>query len=239
MSQDGSFSDLDAIEKDALAAVEAAGDAEALDQVRIQVLGKKGSLKQILRNLGGLTPEERPLFGARANVVKEKVQAALDEAKSRLGSPAKQGVGNSSATEDLTLPGLMPQRGSRHPVRLVMARMSRIFASLGFEVADGPEVEDEWHNFNALNIPADHPGRIIIEKLMNAAFFIIAFKKVLCFYFNFIANIFCCRLIDFTCCFLIDKNLKEMFFSFPLFCRMCHFVENLLFSLEKPILNNT
>ena len=68
MSQDGSFSDLDAIEKDALAAVEAAGDAEALDQVRIQVLGKKGSLKQILRNLGGLTPEERPLFGARANV---------------------------------------------------------------------------------------------------------------------------------------------------------------------------
>ena len=87
--------------------------------------GKKGLLKQILRNLGGLTPEERPLFGARANVVKEKV-AALDEAKSRLGSPAKQGAANSSATEDLTLPGLMPERGSRHPVRLVMARMSRI-----------------------------------------------------------------------------------------------------------------
>ena len=103
MSQDGSFSDLDAIEKEALAAVEAAGDAEALDQVRIQVLGKKGSLKQILRNLGGLTPEERPLFGARANVVKEKVQATLDEAKSRLGSPAKQGAANSSATEDLSL----------------------------------------------------------------------------------------------------------------------------------------
>ena len=159
MSQDGSFSDLDAIEKEALAAVEAAASAEALDQVRIQVLGKKGSLKQILRNLGGLTPEERPLFGARANVVKEKVQAALDEAKSRLGSPAKQGAANSSATEDLTLPGLMPERGSRHPVRLVMARMSRIFASLGFEVADGPEVEDEWHNFTGLNIPADHIAR--------------------------------------------------------------------------------
>ncbi|OUU26158.1 MAG: phenylalanine--tRNA ligase subunit alpha [Planctomycetia bacterium TMED53] len=157
MNQNGSFSDLDAIENEALAAIEAAADAAALDHVRIQVLGKKGSLKQILRNLGGLTAEERPLFGARANVVKEKVQAALEEARGRLGSAPSSSAKNPGA--DLTLPGKMPERGSRHPVRLVSARMIKIFASLGFEVADGPEVEDEWHNFTGLNIPADHIAR--------------------------------------------------------------------------------
>ncbi len=158
MSQNGSFSDLDAIEIDALAAIEAAGDAAALDQVRIQVLGKKGSLKQILRNLGGLTPDERPLFGARANVVKDKVQQALETAREKLGSPKGANV-SADTGADLTLPGLQPEVGSRHPVSLVSARMIRIFASLGFEVADGPEVEDEWHNFTGLNIPADHIAR--------------------------------------------------------------------------------
>ena len=163
MSENGSFSDLEAIEKQALTDIESSGDAATLDAVRVQVLGKKGSLKQILRNLGGLTPEQRPLFGARANEVKEKVQAALESARDRFGAPA-QNEKSGDPGADLTLPGNMPERGSRHPVRLVSARMIKIFASLGFEVADGPEVEDEWHNFTGLNIPADHIARYPSEK---------------------------------------------------------------------------
>lgn len=157
---EGSSKDLDALELEALQAIETAGDASVLEEVRVSVLGKKGSLKGVLRNLGNLPAEERPAFGARANVVKEKVEAALAEAKEKLGAGPASGKKKAKASgADVTLPGRHISRGSRHPVQQVSSRMIKIFGNLGFQVADGPEVEDEWHNFTGLNIPADHIAR--------------------------------------------------------------------------------
>ncbi|MEC9475906.1 MAG: phenylalanine--tRNA ligase subunit alpha [Planctomycetota bacterium] len=158
---EGSSRDLDSLELDALKAIESATDASTLEQVRVGVLGKKGSLKGILRNLGTLPVEERPAFGARANVVKQKVEAALTDARERLGVDSSAGSNKKTAVAgaDVTLPGRQVLRGSRHPVQQVSARMIKIFGNLGFQVADGPEVEDEWHNFTGLNIPADHIAR--------------------------------------------------------------------------------
>jgi phenylalanyl-tRNA synthetase alpha chain len=156
----GSSKDLETLEIEALKAIESATDAPALEAVRIGVLGKKGSLKDVLRTLGSLPVEERPAFGARANVVKEKVEAALSEAKVRLSvASPKSSNKKRRLSADVTLPGTEVPRGSRHPVQLVSSRMIRIFGNLGFEVADGPEVEDEWHNFTGLNIPVDHIAR--------------------------------------------------------------------------------
>lgn len=157
---EGSQVDLDTIESEALQAIESASDASGLELVRVGVLGKKGSLKQILRSLGKLPVDERASFGARANVVKETVEAALAAARERLGGPPSASTtARGVAQTDVTLPGRLPQRGSRHPVQLVASRMIKIFGNLGFQVADGPEVEDEWHNFTGLNIPVDHIAR--------------------------------------------------------------------------------
>ncbi len=152
--------DLDTIEAAALQAIESASDASSLESVRVGVLGKKGTLKQVLRSLGTLPPEQRASFGARVNRVKERVETALGAAKDRLGSPqSKPKATAAGSASDVTLPGQMPLRGSRHPVHQVASRMIRIFGNLGFQVADGPEVEDEWHNFTGLNIPVDHIAR--------------------------------------------------------------------------------
>ena len=157
---EGSQVDLETVESEALKAIESASDASGLELVRVGVLGKKGSLKQILRSLGQLPPEERASFGARANVVKDTVEAALAAARERLGGPsAASATSRGIAQTDVTLPGRIPHRGSRHPVQLVASRMINIFGNLGFQVADGPEVEDEWHNFTGLNIPVDHIAR--------------------------------------------------------------------------------
>jgi len=157
---EGSQVDLETIQSEALQAIESASDASGLELVRVGVLGKKGSLKQILRSLGQLPPEQRASFGARANVVKDTVEAALAAARERLGGPsAASATSRGIAQTDVTLPGRTPHRGSRHPVQLVASRMINIFGNLGFQVADGPEVEDEWHNFTGLNIPVDHIAR--------------------------------------------------------------------------------
>ncbi len=151
--------DLDAIEAEALQALQSAADLADLESVRVGVLGKKGSLKQVLRSLGSMPAEERAPFGARANVVKEKVEQALADARTRLGDGDKPSRPAGKRATDVTLPGKKLHRGSRHPVQQVATRMIRIFANLGFQVEDGPEVEDEWHNFTGLNIPADHIAR--------------------------------------------------------------------------------
>ncbi len=151
--------DLDAIEAEALQALQSAADLADLESVRVGVLGKKGSLKQVLRSLGSMPAEERAPFGARANIVKEKVEQALADARTRLGGGDKPTRPAAKRGTDVTLPGKKLHRGSRHPVQQVATRMIRIFANLGFQVEDGPEVEDEWHNFTGLNIPADHIAR--------------------------------------------------------------------------------
>jgi phenylalanyl-tRNA synthetase alpha chain len=142
----------------ALAAVAAAADVPALEQVRVQYLGKKGEISALLKNLGGLSAEERPRAGALINEARDRVQDALEARRDLL---LKAALAQKLATEavDITLPGRNGTVGGLHPVTRTIERISRYFGSAGFVVAEGPEVEDDWHNFEALNIPATHPAR--------------------------------------------------------------------------------
>lgn len=150
--------DLDTLTSEALAAVEAAASLSELDQVRVKYLGKKGELSQLLKGLGRLSAEERPAAGARINEAKERVQAALDARREVLEQAALE---EQLAGEriDVTLPGRGEPPGSLHPVTRTLRRIEDFFGGLGYEVAEGPEVETDYYNFEALNIPAHHPAR--------------------------------------------------------------------------------
>jgi phenylalanyl-tRNA synthetase alpha chain len=142
----------------ALAEVAGAGDARALDDVRVRYLGKKGEISALLKSLGGLSADERPKAGALINEAKQRVQAAIDERRQTLEEAAlNQQL--SAETLDVTLPGRGEQPGALHPVTRMRRRMEDFFLRLGFDIAEGPEVEDDFHNFEALNIPAHHPAR--------------------------------------------------------------------------------
>ncbi|ODC03598.1 phenylalanine--tRNA ligase subunit alpha [Terasakiispira papahanaumokuakeensis] len=142
----------------ALVAIQQAKDASALDQIRVQYLGKKGELTQLLKGLGKLSPEERPQAGEAINQAKGKVQDALNTRKAALAEAA---LNAQLANErlDVTLPGRQQPIGGLHPVTRTIERIEEFFASIGFSVAEGPEIEDDYHNFEALNIPAHHPAR--------------------------------------------------------------------------------
>ena len=138
--------------------VAAAGDLAALETVRVAALGKAGSVTALLKTLGPMTPEQRQVEGPRINALREAVTAAIAEKKAALESAE---LDRRLATErvDLSLPAREAPRGSIHPVSQVMDELAEIFADLGFAVAEGPEIEDQWHNFTALNMPEFHPAR--------------------------------------------------------------------------------
>ncbi len=150
--------DLDSLLGAASQAVSDAADLSALDAVRVNYLGKKGQITEQLKNLGSLSPEERPAAGQAINQVKLKIQELLEARKTELSN---QQIAEKLASEtvDVTLPGRGVDPGGLHPVTLTMQRMENMFSRLGFDVATGPEVEDDFHNFEALNIPAHHPAR--------------------------------------------------------------------------------
>jgi phenylalanyl-tRNA synthetase alpha chain len=152
------MSDLDTLTKEAEQAIEQATDLQTLDQVRVQYLGKKGVLTEQLKQLGKLPPEERPAAGQAINVAKKKVQSAIEDRKESLQSSKLQAQ-LAAETIDVTLPGRGQETGGPHPVRRTLDRIERLFAQMGFEVAHGPEIEDDYHNFEALNIPSHHPAR--------------------------------------------------------------------------------
>lgn len=155
MTQVSLVEDLRALEREALSAVQRAGDAEELERVRVTYLGRKdGRISRLLRGLGTLPPEDRPAVGAEANRVKRTVAASLDERSAALASDAPQ----DGDPVDLTLPPRGKWRGIVHPVSQAIDDIWAIFRSLGFTRARGPEVDDEWHNFVALNTPLDHPA---------------------------------------------------------------------------------
>ncbi|PLX91721.1 MAG: phenylalanine--tRNA ligase subunit alpha [Desulfuromonas sp.] len=139
-------------------AVATAADEAALQDVRVQFLGKKGELTAIMKGMGALSAEERPVIGAVANKVKDELSEAIEQ---RLVLLKQEAVSQRLANEkiDVTLPGRRGQFGSKHPVTLVTEELIEIFSSLGFCVAEGPEVEQDFYNFEALNIPKDHPAR--------------------------------------------------------------------------------
>ncbi len=133
-------------------------DLAALDAVRVQYLGKKGEITARLKNLGQISAEERPAAGQAINQVKVSIQSLLETRKSTI-SDLLIAEKLSKDTVDVTLPGRRNKPGGLHPVTLTMNRIQKMFGKLGFDVAEGPEVEDEFHNFEALNIPAHHPAR--------------------------------------------------------------------------------
>ncbi|MFP1683163.1 phenylalanine--tRNA ligase subunit alpha [Alloalcanivorax sp. C16-1] len=149
---------LDSLVDAALAEVAGAADARALDEVRVRYLGKKGEISALLKSLGGLSAEERPKAGALINEGKQRVQAALDERREALEQAALDQQ-LSAESLDVTLPGRGEPPGALHPVTRMRRRMEDFFLRLGFDIAEGPEVEDDFHNFEALNIPAHHPAR--------------------------------------------------------------------------------
>lgn len=150
--------ELQAIVDEALRLVEAAPDAASLDQVRVDFLGKKGHLTEQLKALGQLSVEERPAAGQKINVAKQHVQDAIN-ARGEVLRSAEMYQKLIAEAVDVTLPGRGETPGNLHPVSRTIARIEQFFTELGFAVKTGPEVEDGFHNFDALNIPANHPAR--------------------------------------------------------------------------------
>lgn len=150
--------DLDQLQADLLASVDASAGLDALDSVRVHALGKQGAVTGLLKSLGAMSPEERQTTGARIHALREAVTDAIAKRKASLEASALEAK-LASETIDMTLPvdGVAP--GSVHPVSQVMDELAEIFADMGFAVATGPEIEDDWHNFTALNIPETHPAR--------------------------------------------------------------------------------
>jgi phenylalanyl-tRNA synthetase alpha chain len=149
---------LSALVEQALADVDSSANLAALDEVRVRLLGKKGLLTDQLKSLGSLSAAERPAAGQRINDAKASIQAALEMHRIRLEQAALE-KDLAKGTIDVTLPGRGQEAGSMHPVTRTRLRIERIFAQAGFQVATGPEVEDDYHNFEALNIPRNHPAR--------------------------------------------------------------------------------
>jgi phenylalanyl-tRNA synthetase alpha chain len=150
--------DLDQHQGQALEQVAAAQDQAALDQARVQLLGRRAPLSEALSGIGNLPPERRRAFGRRANQVKAAIQEAIDARAVALRAGASGGLAEAEAI-DLTFPATPVRRGHPHPVSLVMREMEEIFRGLGYEVARGPEVDNDYYSFEALNIPRGHPAR--------------------------------------------------------------------------------
>ena len=152
------MSDIDQIQADLLARIAAAGDLAALEQERVAALGKQGAITALLKTLGGMTPEQRQAEGPRIHGLREQVTKAITDRKDALEA-AELERRLATETIDVTLPAATGPQGNVHPVSQVMDELAEIFADLGFSVATGPEIEDDWRNFTALNIPETHPAR--------------------------------------------------------------------------------
>lgn len=151
---------LTALTGQALSEIAACGDLAALEEARVRWLGKKGTLTEKLKSLGGLSAAERPAAGARINEVKTQVQAAIEARRAELAHTAIEGQ-LAAGRIDVTLPGRGEEQGGLHPVTRARLRIETLFRRAGFDVASGPEIEDDFHNFGALNIPPNHPARAL------------------------------------------------------------------------------
>jgi phenylalanyl-tRNA synthetase alpha chain len=150
--------DLDLIASESRTRISAAPDQQALEQLRIELLGKKGRLTAALRSVGTLPAEQRAAAGARANALKGEIEQLLTTRTAQLQASRLETIGQREWVDVSFVP--MPvRRGHLHPLTLILREVKAIFSSLGYEVALGPQVEDEYHNFEALNIPAEHPAR--------------------------------------------------------------------------------
>ena len=149
---------LEAIRQEAEAALQTCTDAKQLDAIRVQYLGKKGALTAILKQMGKLSAEERPVMEQLANAVRSDIESAITKQQAAIAEAALEQK-LQSETLDITLPGKQKKIGGLHPLTIVENEIKEIFLGMGFSVADGPEVEYDYYNFEALNLPPDHPAR--------------------------------------------------------------------------------
>ncbi|MEM6468094.1 MAG: phenylalanine--tRNA ligase subunit alpha [Planctomycetota bacterium] len=157
MSLQDFLATLDALRQEAVQTLSAANDLDAFEAARVKFAGqKKGALKDVQKGMGRVAPEDRKSAGMRLNAVKQEIEAAVAEAQARLSGDGGDGA---DPTFDPTLPGVQPTIGHIHPITQTMTHLMEIMGRMGFEAAEGPEVEDPLHNFVSLNIPEDHPAR--------------------------------------------------------------------------------
>ena len=149
---------LQKIREDAIRQIEESGDLSKLNDVRVAVLGKKGELTAVLKSMKDVSPEERPLVGQLVNETRESIEKILDETKKKLEA-AELDAKLRREVIDVTLPAKKNNVGHRHPNTIALEEVERIFTGMGYEVVEGPEVEYDYYNFEALNIPANHPAR--------------------------------------------------------------------------------
>ncbi|MGM0688377.1 MAG: phenylalanine--tRNA ligase subunit alpha [Bacillota bacterium] len=138
--------------------IEAANNLDQLKEIKIKLLGKKGDLTVLLRSLGSVKPEERPVIGQKANALREELEMKIERKEQSLHDALKEGQWENERI-DVTLPGRPIQIGQKHPLTTIMEEIKEIFIGLGFQVAHGPDIESDYYNFEALNIPAEHPAR--------------------------------------------------------------------------------
>ena len=156
--------ELKRIEADALAELQAVTNSADLEELRIKYFGRKGLLSTAMRGMGALSEAERPVIGKLANAVRQNLTKAFEEVGESLNQQDRE---NQLAAEaiDITLPGRRPQLGKKHPITQTIDRIQQIFGGMGFHIADGPEIEHEYYNFDALNTPEDHPARDLQDTL--------------------------------------------------------------------------
>ncbi|WP_027626877.1 phenylalanine--tRNA ligase subunit alpha [Clostridium lundense] len=149
---------LEKIKESAINELKSVMDKSQLENIRVKYLGKKGELTQILRGMGGLSSEERPIIGKLANEVRSGIEQLIEDASKKMKSKEKE-TRLQSETIDISMPGRKQTLGKRHPLDLTLESMKEIFISMGFTIEEGPEVELDYYNFEALNIPKNHPAR--------------------------------------------------------------------------------
>ncbi|MEE1026486.1 MAG: phenylalanine--tRNA ligase subunit alpha [Acutalibacteraceae bacterium] len=149
---------LEEIRLAAKAALDAAKDSKAVDELRVRYLGKKGEITAILKQMGSLSAEERPKMGQLANEVRADIEGAISVALAEMNKKAQE-LRLKKETLDISIPGTKEEIGSLHPLNSTLAKLIEIFKSMGFDVVDGPEIETDYYNFEALNVPKDHPAR--------------------------------------------------------------------------------
>lgn len=149
---------LESIRQEALDSIQQASDLDALNDVRVTYLGRKGELKQIMKSMKEVAPEDRPKFGQMVNGARETIEAAMTKRRELMQQEALNAK-LASETIDVTLPAKKNKIGHRHPNTIVLDEVERIFSGMGYEVVEGPEIEYDYYNFEALNIPANHPAK--------------------------------------------------------------------------------
>lgn len=156
--------ELEKLRTAAIGEIQNVEDSGSLNEIRVKVLGKKGTLTAILRGMGGLSPEERPVIGELANRVREEIENVLEE-RGRIIESREQNQRLALEEIDILLPGRKPKSGHSHPLQLVLEEIEDIFLGIGFSIAEGPEIETDYYNFEALNLPKNHPARDMQDSL--------------------------------------------------------------------------